>query len=249
LPTNFEITSLATIDGGAIMLGNSGGENHLDGDILTLKGAGPQKKFSAHRAFRALFAVAALDEKNQVAIGSRVSVGFRPTPTDELYTNMKPRAIYSDDAGTTWKLSAGSEGNVPLRALAYRKDLPLLAVGDKGTVLVSDDKGVTWTKVDSTTDKPLRGVAWGVGPSPVAVAVGRSGAVIVSLDAGKTWAAGPAVAAEPTGALGPVVTEQTQPAATFTGVAAVGEAFVAVTAEGTILRIDAKALNSKNPRQ
>jgi photosystem II stability/assembly factor-like uncharacterized protein len=225
LPTNFELTSLASVDGSTLLLGNSGGEGHLDGDRVTFKTTTKQNNFSSQRAYRALLAVQTLDDKNWVAVGTPVSAGFRPTPTDELYTNAKARAIYTGDGGATWKPSSGSEGVGCLRAMAYRKGQPLLAVGDKGAIFTSEDKGIKWTTVESPTDKDLHAVAWGPGTPPMAVAVGQNGTVIVSHEGAKKWVAAPV-----------------KNGVSFTGLAIAGDAIVAVTGEGTILRIALKDL-------
>ncbi len=59
-----------------------------------------------------------------------------------------------------------------------------VAVGDAGTVLVSDDAGVTWTPVAPFTTQDLTAVTFG----GQFVAVGKGGGIFTSLD-GLTWTA------------------------------------------------------------
>ena len=48
-----------------------------------------------------------------------------------------------------------------LRALAWREGTPLVAVGDNGEIiLLSYDKGATWSKTNSPAKVSLTGVAW-----------------------------------------------------------------------------------------
>ncbi len=81
-------------------------------------------------------------------------------------------------------MSKGSDGKGALRGLAVQKGKPLLAVGDRGTILRSSDDGTTWEAVPSATPENLTDVIWNDG---LAVAVGHKGVALVSGDDGKTW--------------------------------------------------------------
>ena len=57
------------------------------------------------------------------------------------------RAIFSNDGGTTWDASKGSDGNDYLRGLATSGEKLAIAVGDNGTILRSEDAGDSWTAI------------------------------------------------------------------------------------------------------
>jgi photosystem II stability/assembly factor-like uncharacterized protein len=61
----------------------------------------------------------------------------------------------------------------------------LVAVGDRGHVLLSDDEGVTWRQVVVPTRAMLTGVAFG--DSSHGWAVGHDGMILATTDAGATW--------------------------------------------------------------
>ncbi len=227
LPTNFEIHS-AVSTGGPIQFGISGGDMHPDGDIMRSSaafGAWDGKGFKTYRCYRALFDLRAADDKRWVAVGSPVGVGFVPPPTDPLYLDKECRALFSLDGGETWKPSKGSGGTNPLRGLAILKDR-LLAVGDEGTILVSEDAGATWKKTDTGSTRNLRAVASGA----AVVAVGADGTALVSRDGGAPW--------KPVSAGGPD---------SFLSVAALGDRFIAVGENGLARSAAAKALLDSKP--
>ncbi len=185
--TNFELTAIDTPDGKAMQIGHSGGANHPDGDLIVSANGG--KDWSARRAYRALLDVRTLDATRWVAVGSCVSVMFFPSPDEPLYTRGAARAIYSSDGGQTWSVAEGSDARPGpmLRRLAWRKGLPLLAVGDRGAILISDDAGAHWKPAQRSVSGNLRGVAWGNGDSPLALAVGVGGTAALSANGGKNW--------------------------------------------------------------
>jgi photosystem II stability/assembly factor-like uncharacterized protein len=61
----------------------------------------------------------------------------------------------------------------------------LVAVGDRGHVLLSDDEGRTWRQVIVPTRAMLTGVCFG--DSQHGWAVGHDGALLATTDAGETW--------------------------------------------------------------
>ena len=184
--TNFELTAIVPKKDADFLVGTFGGEMHRDGDFGVFHAKGSWSdgtnqfkggELRTKRVYRALTAMCRIDDTHFAAVGSPVSVGFKPTPTDELYTAHGARAIFSSDGGETWKPAKGSDGKDVLRALAYRKGQPLVAVGDNGAILLSHDNGVTWDKVDSPVKTALAGVAWSGGDAPIALAVGKQGAM------------------------------------------------------------------------
>ncbi len=189
-PTNFEITC-AECSGGPVQFGNSGGEAHLDGDIL--RSAADVRgwngtDFRSSRCYRALFDIRALDGKRWIAAGSAVSVGFVPPPTDPLYTTGKCRVLYSQDGGDHWAPSKGSEGAGSLRGLAVApQGLRVLAVGDAGAVMASEDQGASWKALDAGCAQDLAAAAWSPAESRTVVAVGDLQTALLSVDGGQTW--------------------------------------------------------------
>ena len=82
-----------------------------------------------------------------------------------------------------------------------------IAVGENGTVLASDDNGLTWTERGSGTSASLFAVAFDAGTAR-AVAVGGDGTVLNSGDNGLTWTergSGTAFTSEEAGATGSIV--------------------------------------------
>ena len=218
-PTNFEITCAEARAGGPVQLGNSGGEMHLDGDIL--RGPWDGKEFKGYRCYRALFDIRALDAKRWVAAGSPVSVGFTPPPTDPLYTQKDCRALFSRDGGETWAPSKGSDGPRTLRGLAVA-GARLLGVGDGGVVLASDDKGESWKSLTSGCAQDLFAAA---SAGQTALAVGDQETTLISADGGQSW-------------------KRTSSGATgaFLAVVAHGDGFIAVGENGLARRASTKAL-------
>ncbi len=81
-----------------------------------------------------------------------------------------------------------------LRAIAFRDASFGVAVGDRGTILKTENGGLTWSLTESHVDCELSDVVWVNNKRVVAVGGGYDtitrlsrGAVVVSDDAGKTW--------------------------------------------------------------
>jgi hypothetical protein len=212
-----------------VQFGISGGEAHLDGDIL--RSAADVRvwngtDFRSSRCYRALFDIRALDGKQWIAAGSAVSVGFVPPPTDPLYTNAKCRVLYSLDGGDHWAPSNGSEGTGCLRGLAVApQGLRVLAVGDAGALLTSEDKGASWKALDSGCVQDLIAAAWSPTEPRTVVAVGDRQTALLSVDGGQTWKR------TSSGASGALL-----------AVAPFGDGFIAVGAPGLARRALVKAL-------
>lgn len=184
-PTNFEILC-AEARSGPFQFGNSGGDLHPDGDVLRGAAAPDDwdgKGYQARRCYRALFDIRAVDAKRWVAVGSPVSVGFTPPPKDALYAAQACRALVSRDGGETWAPSKGSEGPGALRGLAVGASR-LLAVGDAGALLASDDRGESWTAAGGVGNRGLTAV---VSTERASVAVGEEETALVSADGGRSW--------------------------------------------------------------
>jgi tetratricopeptide (TPR) repeat protein len=207
------------------------GQNVFQGGSTTLPGEGPRtingKLISAHRGGRALKAMCRIDDKHFVSVGCPKTAGSMQRPQDksnpdaDMYSLLHARAIFSSDGGVTWKSGVGSEGRSTLRALAYREGAPLVAVGDNGEIiLLSHDKGATWSKTNSPVKVPLTGVTWSAGNPSIALAVGEKGVIAASFDQGKTWASA-----------------TVDDSLTFTAVTALRDGFAATTEEGKVVRL------------
>src|SRR6266851_4011468 len=61
----------------------------------------------------------------------------------------------------------------------------VVAVGDVGTILRTEDGGATWTLQSSGTSNPLLGVSF-VDPN-TGTAVGNNGTILRTIDGGATW--------------------------------------------------------------
>ncbi|MCZ7648307.1 MAG: YCF48-related protein [Planctomycetota bacterium] len=226
VPSNFQIWCVEPAAVPAVQIGNSGGEQHLDGD--NFRSADGGKTFRSERVFRAVFDVRRVDGDKWALVGSPVSVGFMPTPTSPLYTNRGCRALFSADGGKSWQISKGTEtlkGRACLRRMAFKAGQPLIAVGDKGAVATSADAGQTWKTVEAPLKQDLRGAAYAGGEGGACLAVGRKGAVLFSPDAGATWKAVPF-----------------EGEADLFAVAACGSDFVAVSGAGVALKLAAAKL-------
>ncbi|AOS46018.1 Ycf48-like protein precursor [Lacunisphaera limnophila] len=86
--------------------------------------------------------------------------------------------------------AAESSEPAPLAAQSLLLDVTragprLVAVGDRGHVLLSDDEGVTWRQIIVPTRAMLTGVAFG--DATHGWAVGHDGVILHTADAGLTW--------------------------------------------------------------
>ncbi len=225
VPCNFEIWCVEAATAPKLQVG-IGLDEHLDGDITRSADGGAT--WTERRVFRALADIRAVNATRWVAVGSPVSVGFFGGEIkDPAFVAKECRALFSDDAGGTWNVSAGSDGGAVLRGLLARRGLPLVAIGDDGALLASDDDGEHWRSVPPPARVQWRGIAADAGAErpTVIVAVGDRGAFLLSTDAGRTWRASAA-----------------GPAESLHAVAACGSRFFAVGAGGTALACTADDL-------
>jgi photosystem II stability/assembly factor-like uncharacterized protein len=216
VPTNFQLYAIATSPD-EVVLGTFGGDAHPDGSAIIF-GTNLVGK-AIQRTFRSLFAMAMPSKGHVIAVGTPVRVGFgglMQVPT--ILSQANCRAIVSNDGGTTWDASKGSDGNDYLRGLATSGEKVAIAVGDNGTILRSEDAGDSWTAITGATKESLSGVA--SDGKKTFVAVGNQGTVIASHDEGKTWKA-----------------VDTGLRSNLHGVSAAGAFFYVVGDHGTALRI------------
>ena len=222
----FQLPSVEIATAPVLQLGVGGTPGHIDGDILRSNDGG--KTWNGERSYRGLFDIRAIDDKRWVAVGAKVMVGFRPEPTSPLYTNKGCRALFSTDAGKTWSVAKGSDGN-PILHRAASKSGVTIAVGDQGAILHSEDNGESWSAAEqslATGAQPdLRSVAWSSGEPNIAVAVGKGGVILVSKDNGKSWKS-----------------STSGTSSHLSGVCAAGTDFVIVGDDGVVLRASAAKL-------
>ena len=99
--------------------------------------------------------------------------------------------LRSTDSGSNWSVPAGLPGGgEDLVAIATVNSF-VIAVGKKGTILVSEDQGATWVAQISGTGNDLKAAA---AINPV-IAVGNGGTVLVSNDQATAGAAAAGAAA------------------------------------------------------
>ena len=95
--------------------------------------------------------------------------------------------FYTTDGGTTWIAATSPVAAADdINGIFFLDPLHGWAVGEKGTIVFSSDKGVTWTKQTSGTTLELEDVyfrnmneGW---------AVGQNGLILATTDGGTTWA-------------------------------------------------------------
>jgi photosystem II stability/assembly factor-like uncharacterized protein len=107
--------------------------------------------------------------------------------------------VRTEDGGTTWQaipmpehvelppdiVEVTSPGDVLLYDLAFTSATHGIAVGEFGTIFVTDDAGKTWTSIKS----PVEGTLFGVGFTDAqrGWAVGLESIMISTTDGGATW--------------------------------------------------------------
>lgn len=119
-----------------------------------------------------LYAVAAVigDDKSPVFVAGDAGTLLRGTWTGEVWESVQPSNV-----------------TAPLYALTLLDRERVIAVGE-GVILLSEDRGESWTSPAVPTGVVLRSVSHKVRRNDV-VAVGDSGAVLRSADGGRTWQA------------------------------------------------------------
>lgn len=99
--------------------------------------------------------------------------------------NYVPVIYKTEDAGDTWiQQSLPSVGNLRLKSFSILNKTSIIAVGDTGLILKTDD-GTTWTKQTSGISYSLYSVQF-INNETV-FASGDSGTIIKSSDGGVTW--------------------------------------------------------------
>ncbi len=94
-----------------------------------------------------------------------------------------PSGPRSAQAGWFWQ-NPLPQGN-SLGAVAMVDANTVTAVGEVGTILRTDDAGVTWTLQSSGTTQNLKGVAFT--DTNTGTAVGGGGTILRTLNGGRTW--------------------------------------------------------------
>ena len=117
LPTNFNAPSLASTPRGAIV-GTSGGDDHLDGDLRRVEQLDEGFMLSSTSAYRATFALAALNEDRWIAVGSPVSVFFFSFTSSPLRSQSKCRILWSG-----WRKELGARKRQRGKRLLARRCL------------------------------------------------------------------------------------------------------------------------------
>ncbi|HLG41895.1 MAG TPA: YCF48-related protein [Planctomycetota bacterium] len=180
--TNFDLKDvwMADRERGAIVC--HGGMRHKDGD--TLRGGASWK---SNRAYRALNAVQLVDATTGFAVGTRVSVGFSPTPTSSLYTERACQILRTTDGGASWLPLAHEDlgKGVDLYDVSFVDAKSGWVCGDAGVILRTEDGGASWTRQASHVSTRLKCIfaidaerAW---------SSGAGGVILRTTDSGRTW--------------------------------------------------------------
>jgi len=92
----------------------------------------------------------------------------------------------SDDGGATWDIEHFvGDRTTTLNAVSFFDQSKGIAVGENGSILLSDDAGSTWRVISSEVSDGLLDVA--CLNDSTAIAVGDSGTVLKSTNSGETW--------------------------------------------------------------
>jgi len=179
--TSFELRAIWMVSPKVGQICNHGGGGHPDGDTIVTKDG---LRWSQRRVYRGLNACCWVDEKTGWAVGSRVTVGFIPTPTEATYTHKATRIVATTDGGATWT-PQDSPDTGELRGVWFTDKDHGLAVGDKGAVQLTTDGGKTWANVPSNTQANLRSVTFA--DAKTGWIVGDKGTILQTADGGKEW--------------------------------------------------------------
>lgn len=108
-----------------------------------------------------------------------------------LYVEQSPYGgiWYSEDAGATWKMGRGVEGNSVQSLAVWARDPRRLVAGTRDGVWGSTDSGRTWKRLSAPYNHEMRGVtAIAIDPSDAQVIyAGTTHLPWKSTDGGKTW--------------------------------------------------------------
>lgn len=113
--------------------------------------------------------LAAFDEKNAIIVGNHSLI------------------LYTTDGGQTWNKATQPTPPKPEISKLFRVKIAgnsVWAVGEYNTLLRSDDKGVTWTRVLPEMDRNLNTIAFA---GNVGILFGEAGLTLRSTDGGATW--------------------------------------------------------------
>lgn len=119
---------------------------------------------AGRRARPGLVALAALLLAGMLTGGARVALGQTPEAERSLIAPLAPRSLLLDVA------TVGER---------------LVAVGERGHILLSDDSGVTWRQVEAPTTATLTGVCFA--GKQAGWAVGHDAVILRTRDAGASW--------------------------------------------------------------
>ena len=183
--TNFDLRSIWMADKKTGQICNHGGDDHADGDkVITTDGG---KTWAQKRVYRGLNDCCWTSAKEGWAVGSRVSVGFMPTPRSPLYTSRTARIIYTRDGGQSWEPQDAPDigGKNELRSVWFVDSKFGCAVGDAGAILVTKDGGKKWTRCKNATDKNLYAVCFV--DKKKGWAVGEGGVILSTTNGGSSW--------------------------------------------------------------
>ncbi len=92
--------------------------------------------------------------------------------------------LYTSDGGTRWN-EVLQRFDVRFHDVVFLDEVKGVAVGDKGSIFISSDKGKSWVKKESGSTQDLFSVA--KASASQLIAVGKNGEILLSFDGGNTW--------------------------------------------------------------
>jgi photosystem II stability/assembly factor-like uncharacterized protein len=122
-------------------------------------------------------------EKNQVLISGQAPASYLPSINQVIH---KVNAKNKD--GAPWQIHPNND-KLPMRSMRFTQDRQYgIAIGSRGEIIVSEDRGEHWREYAVPTTSRLNTVRYS-SDEKQAWAVGEHNAIFMSKDNGKTWQA------------------------------------------------------------
>ena len=139
------------------------------GKVIRTEDGGKTWTAQKTKTLENIMGLTAFDDKNAILVGNHSLI------------------LYTTDGGTTWTPATQPTPANPEISKLFRVQIAgnsVWAVGEYNTLLRSDDKGVTWTRVLPEKDRNLNTIAFA---GNVGIIFGEAGVTLRSTDGGSTW--------------------------------------------------------------
>ena len=139
------------------------------GKVIRTEDGGKTWTAQKTKTLENIMGLTAFDDKNAILVGNHSLI------------------LYTTDGGTTWTPATQPTPANPEISKLFRVQIAgnsVWAVGEYNTLLRSDDKGVTWTRVLPEKDRNLNTIAFA---GNVGIIFGEAGVTLRSTDGGATW--------------------------------------------------------------